>query len=111
MEKDKSQELMESKALAEQQLEKMRTAVTILFSDIRGSTSYFEKHGDVAGMGMVQRHNDLLFPVIRDNGGFVVKTIGDAIMARFSEPECAVRAAVGMQRVLAADNGPRTEED
>jgi class 3 adenylate cyclase len=111
MEKDEFQELMETKALAEQQPERMRTPVTILFSDIRGSTSYFEKHGDMAGMAMFERHNDLLFPVIQDNGGFVVKTIGDAIMARFSEPESAVRAAIGMQRALAADNGPRTEED
>jgi class 3 adenylate cyclase len=35
---------------------------------------------------MLQRHDDLLFPVIRVNGGSVVKTIGDAIMARFDKP-------------------------
>jgi len=50
MEKDKFQELLDAKFLAEQQLEKMRTPVTVLFSDIKGSTSYYEKHGDLAGI-------------------------------------------------------------
>ena len=104
MDNDKFQELLDAKALAEQELEKMRTPVTILFSDIKDSTRYFEKNGDVAGMAMVQRHNDLLFPVIQTTGGRVVKTIGDAIMACFNEPADAVKAAVGMQRALSAMN-------
>jgi hypothetical protein len=41
----------------------MRTPITILFSDIKGSTAYFEKRGD-EGLVMVQRHNNLLIPVI-----------------------------------------------
>ena len=40
----------------------MRTEVTILFSDIKGSTSYFESKGDAEGLAMVQHHNSLLFP-------------------------------------------------
>src|SRR5688500_8513485 len=79
--KDKLQELLEARAQAQQELEKMRTPVTILFSDIKGSTTYFEKKGDVEGMAMINRHNSILFPVIEGEGGRVVKTIGDAIMA------------------------------
>src|SRR2546427_414660 len=62
--KDKLQELLEARAIADQELEKMRTPVTILFSDIKGSTPYFEKKGDLAGMAMINRHNGILFPVI-----------------------------------------------
>jgi DNA repair exonuclease SbcCD ATPase subunit len=54
-------------------------------------------------MAMVQRHHDLLFPSIEGNGGRVVKTIGDAIMARFDNPVDAVKAAVVMQRALDRD--------
>ena len=40
-------------------------------------------------------------PEIRENGGFVDKYIGDAVMALFpAGPASAVRAAVRMQRVL-----------
>src|SRR5262245_50686199 len=81
----------------------MRTEVTILFSDIKGSTSYFERNGDAEGLAMVQHHNGLLFPVIEEAGGRVVKTIGDAIMACFKDPAVAVKAAIRMQQVMSED--------
>ena len=89
----------------------MRTEVTILFSDIKGSTSYFERKGDAEGLAMVQHHNALLFPVIEGSGGRVVKTIGDAIMACFKEPGAAVKAAMRMQQVLAKDRANTHSED
>jgi class 3 adenylate cyclase len=112
MDKDKLEELLETRKLAEKELEKMRTAVTILFTDIKGSTSYFERKGDVEGLAMVQHHNNLLFPCIEREGGRVVKTIGDAIMACFLDPVGAVKAAIGMQRALEADRvGSDKSED
>src|SRR5213594_2112112 len=98
MDKDKLGELLEARAQAQEELEKMRTPVTILFSDIKGSTAYFEKKGDVEGMAMLDRHNSLLFPVIERGHGRVVKTIGDSIMASFDDAVDAVRAAAGIQR-------------
>ena len=93
-------------------LNKMRTEVTILFSDIKGSTPYFERKGDAEGLAMVQHHNDLLFPIIERAGGRVVKTIGDAIMACFKDPAGAVRAAIQMQQVLEDDRAKtEIEED
>jgi class 3 adenylate cyclase len=108
---DKIQALLQARASAEQELERMRSPVTILFSDIKGSTSYFEKKGDHEGLVMVQRHNGLLIPIIEHSGGVVVKTIGDAIMARFEDPVDAVHAAVGMQRALESDRAGRVSED
>ena len=104
---DKLQELLEARAQAEQELEKLRTPMTILFSDIQGSTTYAEKKGDVEYMSMINRHNHLLFPVIEAEGGRVVKTLGDAILAQFDDPVAAVKAAAGMQRVLEKDRRGR----
>src|SRR3989454_7802088 len=107
MDKDKLQELWEARLQAEQGLERLRTPMTILFSDIKGSTAYAEKKGDVEYMSMINRHNSILFPVIEREGGRVVKTIGDAILACFQDPVAAVKAAAGMQRVLVDDRRGR----
>ena len=111
MDKDKLQELLEARAQAEQELEKLRTPMTILFSDIKGSTAYAEKKGDVEYMAMINRHNSILFPVIEAQGGRVVKTIGDAILAQFQDGVGAVKAAADMQRALVDDRKGRDEID
>ncbi len=85
-------------------MEQHAREVALLFTDIVGSTAYFEQHGDLAGLELVQRHNALLFPVVAAHAGWIVKTIGDAIMAVFEEPAGAVRCAVQMQQVLARAN-------
>lgn len=91
-------------------MEGQRAEVTILFTDIKGSTSYFEQKGDLEGVAMVRHHNELLIPQIERESGRVVKTIGDAIMARFSDPVSAVRAAVAMQRTLEDDRHGRPHD-
>jgi serine/threonine protein kinase len=75
----------------------------VLFTDIVGSTRYFEANGDTAGLAMVQRHNGLLFPCIERQGGRVVKTIGDAILAVFEDVGPAVRAALEVHETLERD--------
>ena len=77
--------------------------VTILFTDIEESTQYWDKFGDVQGRLMVDRHNRLLFPVIRKFKGRIIKTIGDSIMAAFRKPENAIQAAIGMQQIMAQE--------
>lgn len=77
-----------------------RRQVTILFTDIEYSTLLWDVRGDIEGRLMVDKHNRLLFPVIREYRGRVLKTIGDAIMASFKTPEDAVKAAIGIQQAL-----------
>jgi class 3 adenylate cyclase len=110
-EKDKLQELLDQRAQMEQELEKLKTPMTILFSDIKGSTAYAEKKGDIEYMSMISRHNALLFPIIQSQGGRVVKTIGDAILAQFDDPVAGVKAAAEMQRVLVKDREGKEEID
>ena len=78
--------------------------VTLLFTDIVGSTRFYERMGDIAGRQMVQAHNDLLFPLIASFDGQVIKTIGDSIMASFADPVRAVRCTVAMQKAIETQN-------
>jgi len=71
--------------------------VALLFTDLQGSTALYERVGDAAAYNLVREHFALLAAIVRDHDGAVVKTIGDAVMAAFSDPAQAVRAALAMQ--------------
>ena len=105
------EELIRERARLDIELERLRELVTVLFVDIVGSTRFYDEHGDVAGLVMVQKCLDLLIPVIEQHGGVVIKTIGDAILARFSDAEAAVRSAIEMQRNLDDRNRGRAPDD
>jgi class 3 adenylate cyclase len=59
--------------------------------------------GDPAAFMEVKRHFEEVFPVIAKHRGAVVKTIGDAIMAAFSDPLDAVKACADIHAVFHAD--------
>ena len=94
-----------------QQLEKFRRAITVMFTDIKGSTEYFEHFGDIAGLAMVHECNDLVRSAIESHGGRAVKTIGDAVMATFDDCSDSIRAAIAMQHRLREKNATRKKED
>lgn len=105
-------ELLEYRRKIDQLIEDQFTRqITIMFSDIVGSTSYFERRGDLEGRAMLQRYNQLMFPIIKNHGGEVIKTLGDGILASFSEPEVACKAAIDMQRTLTQDNSTKVPEN
>ncbi len=81
-------------------IDKSQKDVTILFTDIEDSTLYWHTHGDLAGRLMVDRHNRILFPIVKKFRGRIIKTIGDSIMAMFKRPKDALNAAIAMQQVL-----------
>ncbi|MGD8486030.1 MAG: adenylate/guanylate cyclase domain-containing protein, partial [Chloroflexota bacterium] len=74
--------------------------LTFLFTDLRDSTVMYEHLGDASAYNLVRLHFDALEVVIREHGGAIVKTIGDAIMATFVEPSSGVRAAMKMRERL-----------
>lgn len=78
--------------------------VTILFTDLKGSTALYEEAGDANAYGRVRGHFDFLTEQIKQNSGSVVKTIGDAVMAVFSKPADGVKAALAIQEKLGAFN-------
>ncbi len=85
--------------------------VTLLFTDIVGSTEFFETAGDIAGRQMIQTHNDLLFPIIQTHSGRIIKTIGDSIMASFADPYQGVKCSVLMQEALMRFNSQRQDRE
>ncbi len=88
-----------------------RETRAVLFSDITGSTAYFERHGDEAGLRLIERHHRLLLPLLPKHQGRLVKTIGDALMVEFPDARPAVAAAVEMMRALSAHNQTQAEEE
>ena len=83
------------------QIRKSTKPLTILLTDIEGSTEYFDERGDIKGRLMVDQHNRLVFPVITRFRGKIIKTTGDGVMASFRVPTNAIRAAIGIQQLLA----------
>jgi len=78
--------------------------ITLLFTDLKGSTALYEKIGDLNAFALVQQHFERLQAATVRHGGAVVKTIGDAVMATFAEPAAAVRAAIDMLSEIEAFN-------
>ena len=71
--------------------------ISIMFTDLKGSTALYERIGDPKAYALVREHFAILGNAVRDNDGATVKTIGDAIMAVFVNPADALRAAVQIQ--------------
>jgi class 3 adenylate cyclase len=72
--------------------------VCIVFADISGSTRLYEKLGDAEALRTVERCINRMERATQSQGGRVVKTIGDEVMAVFETVESGVEAAREMQR-------------
>jgi len=91
--------------------QEFRKVVTIVFSDLKGSTSMGERLDSESLREVMSRYFDAMQAELERHGGVVEKFIGDAVMAVFGLPKLheddalrAVRAAAGMQRALAELN-------
>src|SRR4249919_1179077 len=89
----------------------IRKTVTIVFSDLRGSTDLGERLDSESLREVMTRYFDAMRAELEAHGGTIEKYIGDAIMAVFGLPVLheddalrAVRAAAGMQAALARLN-------
>ena len=78
--------------------------VTLMFTDLKGSTALYEQLGDAGAFSLVRAHFAFLADTVRKRNGAVVKTIGDAVMAAFSDPSDAVAAALAIQQEVAGFN-------
>ncbi len=79
-------------------------SLTVVFTDLRGSTHLYRQIGDAPAFGRVLDHFAILKDAISAEQGTVVKTMGDAVMAVFRRPVAALRALTAAQRLLAAPN-------
>jgi class 3 adenylate cyclase len=74
--------------------------LTVVFTDLRGSTNLYREIGDAPAFGVVLDHFDILKQVVSDESGAIVKTLGDSVMAVFRRPVNALRAMLRAQERL-----------
>ena len=76
--------------------------VTILFTDMEGSTTLADQLGDAAAQEVRRVHNNIVRAALSANGGSEVKHTGDGIMGSFSTASSGLDAAIAIQRGVAA---------
>lgn len=74
--------------------------VVLVFTDIVDSTKLYASLGDGHAFKLVRRHFQVLFGAFTRNGGRVVKTIGDAVMASFTTGKSALVAVSEAMELL-----------
>jgi len=79
---------------------------TVLFADLRGSTSMYETLGNSDASAVVTQSVALLARIVKLHQGLVVKTLGDGLMAMFVAPASAVAAADEMHDSLERVGAP-----
>ena len=72
--------------------------VTIMFTDVVGSTTLYDRYGDDEADARRARHFAVLREVVASHDGREVKSTGDGLMITFTSAVAAVRCAVAMQR-------------
>jgi class 3 adenylate cyclase len=98
-------ELLRALAEAEDALAAKHTVqATVMITDMKSFSKLTQIDGSVLTAKTIQRHRDLLLPLVTKNEGKGKSTGGDGLLARFDRPGDAVEAAVEMQRKLTEHN-------
>jgi len=84
--------------------------VTLLFTDIEGSTQMAEQLGDLRWLALLREHNAIVREQIAQYGGFEVKTIGDAFMVAFGSARRALLCAIGIQQGISRYGADHREQ-
>lgn len=77
--------------------EKFTKSLTVVFTDLKGSTAIAENEGDLVSRTLIKHQNEIVLPAIQENNGVFVKSIGDGTLSYFEQAQEAVRAAVRIQ--------------
>lgn len=72
--------------------------LTILFTDVEGSTAFRTSAGDVAGNQVMGAHERLVAEHVRKHDGRLIKSLGDGCLAAFASPRRALDCAVAVQQ-------------
>lgn len=82
---------------------------TIMFTDLKDSTTLTAEHGDIGAMEFLRAHDKIVRSALARHMGREVKHTGDGIMASFTNSDDAVRCAIDIRRGLAAHNVQRPD--
>ena len=83
--------------------------LTILFTDLVGSTALTQRLGDAAAQELLRAHNAIVRERLREHGGTELKCTGDGFMASFPSASRALECAIAIQQALAAYNDGRKD--
>src|SRR3989337_1010902 len=78
--------------------------VTILFTDMEGSTSLTQRLGDAAAQDVLRTHNTIVRDALKAHGGSEIKHTGDGVMASFPSASSALACACAIQQAFAERN-------
>ncbi|MBI3553684.1 MAG: RDD family protein [Elusimicrobia bacterium] len=78
--------------------------LTILLTDIKGFTDKSSHKTRAEIQQMLDKHKEIVLPVLEGKGGKLVKTIGDAFLMTFESPTDAVLSGIEVQEALRAYN-------
>jgi predicted ATPase/class 3 adenylate cyclase len=81
-------------------------SITLLFTDIEGSTRLWEEHGPLMSRALAE-HDALARSAVNRHRGKVVKMIGDGMHAVFAEPIDAIAATIDL--LCGLEDSSRTE--
>lgn len=76
----------------------MGVQTTVVFTDLHGSTAVFEWLGNALATQIITEITVWISQQCVQAGGKIIKTLGDGVMAVFSEPAQALDAVVALQR-------------
>jgi class 3 adenylate cyclase len=88
--------------------DKFTRFITVMFTDLKGSTTIAETEGDLVSRMVVKHQSDIILPAVKENNGVFVKSIGDGTLSYFENALDAVRAAVRIQKGMDALNMSKT---
>lgn len=84
--------------------------MTVMFTDMVGSTDLTQAQGDKAAQNIVRRHNTIVRNALAEFQGKEIKHTGDGIMASFTSSASGVEAAVVIQRAIAKHNAQHPDQ-
>lgn len=76
----------------------MGVQATVVFTDLHGSTAVFESLGNARATEIVTQITTWIAQQCESSGGRVIKTLGDGVLAIFSNGQSAVNAVIELQR-------------
>ncbi|MBF0565016.1 MAG: adenylate/guanylate cyclase domain-containing protein, partial [Nitrospirae bacterium] len=93
------EELLRQLITLDDKIGEFRRQIAVVFTDIKGSTDFFDRYGDIAGRLMVQRCREAMMPCA-EKYNCNSKKLGDGMMIYFENTEDAVNASIEMQKAL-----------
>lgn len=97
--------LLEQQARLDETIrEKFSRVLTVMFTDLRGSTTLMETEGDLVGRRLIAEYSEIVTSAIRENSGVFVKSIGDGTLSHFEQAQDCLRAAARIQKNIDALN-------